>query len=279
LPKNPLVCNPQLNEPRLNFWHNKLVWITGASSGIGEAVSKQLAEKGARLILSSRQQEKLEQLRSTLANSDRHIVLVLDVSNSQRIKQVAEANAELLSSVDVLFNNAGISQRALTWESSAESERKLMETNFFGAIAVAKVVLPGMIKRNSGSIVVMSSASGKFGFPLRSAYAASKHALQGYFDSLRAELKGKKIYVTLVCPGRIRTNISFSALTADGTAQNSMDPGLDAGISADRCAQIMITAAANHKAEVYIGKEQVLIYLHRYIPALFRWVVQRINPK
>lgn len=263
----------------MNFWYNKLVWITGASSGIGEAVSKQLAEKGARLILSSRDEAKLLELARSLPNSSNHIVLPFDLSNSQSVQESIKVNTELLSNVDVLFNNAGISQRALTWESTAESERKLMETNFFGAIAVAKSVLPGMINRNSGTIVVMSSASGKFGFPLRSAYAASKHALQGYFDSLRAELKGKKIYVTLVCPGRIRTNISFSALTADGKAQNSMDPGLDAGISAERCARIMINAAANHKAEVYIGKEQVLIYLHRYFPALFRWVVQRINPK
>jgi len=261
------------------MWRGKLVWVTGASSGIGEALAREVAEKGARLILSSRRMEALEKLRLQLPGADNHMVLPLDAGDPITLQAVLAANADQLSSVDVLFNNAGISQRALMWEASRDSERQIMETNFFGATAVAKAVIKGMLERNAGSIIVISSATGKFGFPLRSSYAASKHALHGYFESLRAELKDKGIHITMVCPGRIRTNISFHALAADGSAHNQLDPGQEEGIPADKCARIIMQAAERKKAEIYIGKEQILIYLNRYFPALFRRMVQNINPQ
>lgn len=261
------------------MWKNKLVWVTGASSGIGEALVQELAAKGAHLILSSRRQETLEQLCNSLPDRENHHVLPLDLANPQTLATALEAHKDLLSKVDALFNNAGISQRALTWEASSASERRVMEINFFGTVAITKAVLPAMVTRGTGSIIVMSSATGKFGFKLRSSYAASKHALHGYFESLRAELKGKDISITLVCPGRINTPISLNALTADGSAQNEMDPGLAVGIPAEVCARKTIRAAERGKAEIYIGKEQVLIYLNRYFPGLFRKVVRNINPK
>lgn len=260
------------------MWRGKLVWITGASSGIGEALAREAADRGARLILSSRRAEALEQLRLSLPGADNHIILPLDVGRASALETTLAEHADMLSHVDVLFNNAGISQRALTWEASRESERQIMETNFFGATAVARAVLPGMIDRNAGTIVVISSATGKFGFPLRSSYAASKHALHGYFESLRAELKGRDVRITMVCPGRIRTNISFHALVADGSAHNQLDPGQQGGIPAETCARTIIHAAERKKPEVYIGKEQFLIYLNRYFPSLFRRIVRNINP-
>ena len=263
----------------MSFWKNKLVWITGASSGIGEAIAHELAPKGASLILSSRRVETLELLRANLANSDNHQILALDLSDPTSLYKVLEQNQALLDKVDVLFNNGGISQRSLTWEATPESERLMMETNYFGAIRVARAVLPGMMSRNSGSIVVMSSPAGKFGFPLRSSYSASKHALHGYFDSLRAELKGKAIKITMICPGRVQTNISLNALTSDGSPQNQMDVRLSKGMSPKECANVIIAATEHGKAEIYLGKEQILIYLNRYFPRLFRWIVQRINPK
>lgn len=263
------------------FWQNKRVWITGASSGIGEALARQLARKGALLVLSARGVEKLEVIKAQLPNSEQHLIIPLDVSNSEEIRATVATHASLLGKIDVLINNAGISQRALTWEASAASERLVMETNFFGAIALSKAVLPGMLSRNSGQIINMSSVVGKFGFPLRSTYAASKHALHGYFDSLRAEVQaaGKNLHIMLVCPGRIATNISLSAVVADGSRQNEMDPGLAAGLSPEYCARRIISAAEGHKAELYIGKEQFLIYLKRFLPALFRKVVSHIKPK
>lgn len=259
-------------------WNNKLVWITGASSGIGEALCQALDQRGATLILSSRSEEKLKKLRSTLKHADKHHVVPLDVSDSNSIKQCAASNAELLAKVDVLINNAGISQRSLSWETTEEAERKVMETNFFGATALTKIVMPGMLERNSGHIAVISSVVGKMGFSLRTSYAASKHALHGYFDSLRVDLKDHKIGITLVCPGRIKTNISFNALTADGSQHGKMDSGQAGGIPADVCATRIIRAMEQRKAEIYIGKEQILIYLKRFWPAIFRKIVTRIKP-
>lgn len=263
----------------MGFWNNKTIWVTGASSGIGEAIVNEVAADGAKLILSSRSKDKLEAFKNQLPNAEKHIVLPIDVSNPEAVQKAVSENAELLSTVDVLVNNAGISQRAHTWEASHESERHIMETNYFGPIVLAKAVLPGMMKRNSGHIINMSSIVGKIGFPLRSSYAASKHALHGYFDTLRAELHDTNIHVMLVCPGRIKTNISLNAVTGDGTKHGEMDPGQAGGIPADVCAHKILSAAKNHKAELYIGKEQALIYLDRYLPSIFRAVVSKFNPK
>jgi dehydrogenase/reductase SDR family member 7B len=263
-----------------NYWKDKVVWITGASSGIGEGLVRQLADKEARIILSSRNAEKLEALKSSLPNSDVHFVLPLDVSNEESVQQSIKDHKDLIENVDVLINNAGISQRALTWEASRESERLIMETNFFGATALTKAVLPGMMKRNSGSIISLSSPAGAFGFPLRSSYSASKHALHGYFDSLRAELDAakKNIHIMLVLPGSVNTNMAYNALMQDGSKQADSDPRLASGLSPDECAKGIIKAAEKRKAEIYFGREQFLIYIKRYLPGLFRSIVTKFKP-
>jgi len=263
-----------------DYWKDKVVWITGASSGIGEGLAKQLADRGAHLILSSRNADKLEALKVKLAKTENHTILPLDVSNEQSINQAVNTNKELVDTVDVLINNAGVSQRALTWEASRESERLIMETNFFGATALTKAVLPGMMKRNAGSIISLSSPAGAFGFPLRSSYSASKHALHGYFDSLRAELDAakKNIHIMLVLPGRVSTNMSFNALTQDGSKQAEADQRLASGLSAEECAKGIIKAAEKRKAEIYFGREQILIYIKRYLPGVFRSIVTKFKP-
>lgn len=263
----------------MSYWKNKTILVTGASSGIGEAFAKQLATDGAKLLLSSRNAEKLEALKKQLSNAEQHLVLPIDVSNPENIKTVIAANQSLFDNIDVLINNAGISQRALTWEASHESERQIMETNFFGPIVLTKAVLPGMMKRNAGQIINMSSPAGKFGFPLRSSYSASKHAMHGYFDTLRAELVGKNVKVLLACPGRVDTNMSVNAVTSDGSKNGSKEARLAGGLSADNAARIILRAAKKGKAELYIGKEQILIYLNRYLPSVFRAIVSKFNPK
>ncbi len=263
-----------------DFWKNKQVWITGASSGIGEALVKQLAQKGANTILSSRNGEKLIALKNTLPNANQHSIIELDVSDERSINEALARNKDLVDRVDVLINNAGISQRALTWEASRESERQIMETNFFGATALTKAVLLSMMKRNAGSIISLSSPAGAFGFPLRSSYSASKHALHGYFDSLRAELDaaGINIHVMLVLPGRVRTNMSFNALKQDGSKHANNDHRLASGLSPEQCAKGIIKAAEKRKAEIYFGREQILIYIKRYLPSLFRSIVTKFKP-
>lgn len=262
----------------MSFWKNKTVWITGASSGIGEAVARSLAPTGAKIILSSRRESVLENLKKSLPNQHRHFILPLDVSNSESLATIVSENKDLLDTVDVLINNAGISQRSFTWEASPESERQLMETNYFGAVTVARAVLPGMMKRKTGNIVVLSSPAGRFGFPLRSTYSASKHALHGYFESLRAELKDTEIKISFLLPGRVQTQMGQNALKSNGTPAKSTDERLARGISAEECSRAIIKAAEKGSAEVYLGKEQVLIYLHRYAPWLFRIIVKRIKP-
>lgn len=261
-------------------WKNKTVWITGASSGIGEAMARNLAEKGAKIILSSRSEDKLQSIKSDLPESEKHAIIPLDVSDPKSIEQSLQNHKSLIEQVNVLVNNAGISQRSEAWEATSESERLVMETNFFGAVALSKAVVPNMIKQNDGLIITLTSVVGKFGFMQRSSYAASKHALHGYFDSLRADLDalGKNIQITLVCPGRIKTNISINALESDGTRHGKMDPGQADGIDVNVCVDRIIRRVERGKAEIYIGKEQFLIYLMRFWPSLFRKIVTRFKP-
>ena len=229
------------------------------------------------MVLSSRSEEKLNAILQSLPGEG-HRILPIDVSNTNSIQEALRSNQNIVSQVDVLVNNAGISQRALMLDTSLETERSIMETNYFGATALTKAVLPGMVERKNGTIIVMSSPAGAFGFPLRSSYSASKHALHGYFDTLRAELKGSGIGITLALPGRVKTNMSINAMTGDGSKQGTMDDRLNAGMEPDDCAKKIMSAAARGKAELYLGREQMLIYVKRFFPSLFRRIVTNFNP-
>jgi len=262
----------------MDFFDNKTVWITGASSGIGEALAQQLSLRGAHLILSARNTGELERVRQSTATPERHRVFPLDVSQPE---QLAAKTAELLQQtdkIDVLINNAGISQRALANETDLEVDRRIMEVNYFGTIALSKAVLPAMIERGSGQIVAVSSLAGIFGTPLRSAYAASKHALHGFFDSLRTEVHGDNILITLICPGFVRTNVSLNALTGTGAPQGTMDNAQEAGMAADVFAQKMLRAIENQQEEAVIaGREKIAVMLKRLAPRLLSYVMRRID--
>ena len=201
------------------FFDGKMVWLTGASSGIGEAVAYALAARGARLILSARRVEKLQAVQAACARPDRHRILPLDLADPASLAAAVPQALAHGGAIDVLINNGGISQRAQAVETDLAVDRRIMEVNYFGTIALAKAVLPSMLERGAGHIAVVSSLMGKFSTPRRSAYAASKHALHGFFDALRAEVHHAGVRVTLICPGYVRTDISRHALTADGTAQ------------------------------------------------------------
>ncbi|MBK8169211.1 MAG: SDR family oxidoreductase [Sandaracinaceae bacterium] len=254
------------------------IWITGATSGIGEALAYELSEKGARLILSARRSDSLEHVRSRCAHPERHRVLPLDLSQPDTL--IAAAREALAwGPIDVLVNNGGVSQRSLAKDTALVVDRTLMETNFFGTVALTKAVLPSMIARKRGQIVVVSSLVGKFGTPLRSSYAASKHALHGFFDALRAELNDEGITVTIICPGFIKTNVSINALTGDGTAQGKVDRSLkNGGMSAEECAKRMVLAIQRSASEVIIaGREGLGVYLKRYAPAVFEKAITRVK--
>jgi short-subunit dehydrogenase len=190
-----------------------------------------------------------------------------------------EAVIKKFGRIDVLVNNGGISQRALAKETPLEIDRKIMEVNYFGQIALTKAVLPYMLKQQDGHIVVMSSISGKFGFWFRTAYSASKHALHGFFESLRMETESEGIRTLIVAPGKIRTDISLHALKADGSKHAVMDKSQEEGMPAEECARIILQAMKENKEEVLIGGREIkAVWLKRHFPKWFARVIRR-QPK
>lgn len=257
----------------------KVVWITGASSGIGEELAYALAREGSFLILSARNKEKLEQVKAKcLENTAKCWVHPVDLSGDQQLDTVVKTVLAQAGHIDVLINNAGRSQRSLAKETPLEIDRNIMELNFFSVVALTKFVLPQMLKKGSGQIVVISSISGKLGFPMRTAYAASKHAIQGYFESLRAELNNDNIKITIVSPGRIKTNISVNALTKDGSAYDKIDEGQANGMTAALCAAKIVKAIKRERKELLVGKMEILmVHIRRFLPALYYKLVTRIK--
>ncbi len=262
------------------YFKDKVVWITGASSGIGEALAVQFAQSKAKLVLSARRISELERVQSLCLEYTNHcLVLPLDLSENNLLEEKVNEVLAHYNQIDILVNNGGISQRALALDSPMEVERRIMEVNYFGSVALTKFVGAAMQKRQSGHIAVVSSILGKFGVPYRSTYAASKHALQGYFESLTPELKKNNIDVTLVCPGYVKTNVSLNAITEDGTKHGKMDPGQNKGMAPEECAAQIVKAIRNKNQEVYIGGREVwMVYIHKYFPALYRLLLPRTNP-
>ena len=253
----------------------KTIWVTGASSGIGEALVEQLAAKGARLVISARRKERLEALAQRLEHADIS-VLPMDVSDTRGLAQIARQTMAKVGPIDIMIHNAGVGQRSLAAETTLEVERQMMETNYFGPVALTKALLPSMRARGTGMLVVMSSVLGVFAAPRRSGYAASKHALHGYFDSLRAELSRDGVHVLLVCPGRVRTEFSEAAFEGDGSRHGKMDTTSYKGIDAREVAARTIRAIERDEHEVYVAKwERAPVWLKRLSPALFRSALAR----
>jgi short-subunit dehydrogenase len=259
----------------MNTLKDKVIWITGASSGIGEALVYVLAAKGARLILSARREDELKRVKSNCAPSAQNSIktLPLDLTKTDTLKLSTEAAIQLFGHVDILVNNGGISQRSFAKDTLIEVDRKIMEVNYFGAVALTKSLLPHFLERKQGHFVIVSSVTGIFGTPYRSGYAASKHALHGFFDSLRAELWNDvedKITITMICPGFIHTPITLSAVTGDGSPLGKMDDAQYKGKPASWCASKIVSAIEKKKEEVYIGGVETLgVRFKRLFPKLF----------
>lgn len=262
-----------------------VVWITGASSGIGEAITYEMAKKGARLILSARRPEELNRVKAAciasfpLIKEEDIKVLPLDLADAGSLQSKSGEAEAFFGQVDILVNNGGISQRSLAKDTQMDVDRKVMEVNYFGAIALSKYLLPGMIRRKSGHHVVISSAVGIISSPYRTGYSASKHALHGFYDGLRAELHDDNIKVTIICPGFIRTLVSVNSLTGDGSLFNHMDDAQANGIAPDAAARTIVKAVEKEKEEVYIGgvKEVGGIYVKRFFPSLFSIIVRKVK--
>lgn len=256
---------------------NAVIWITGASSGIGEAIALELSKTGnIKLVLSARRADELQRVatQTGLAKSD-VLVLPMDISDLDSLVAHAETVREQFGRIDYLFQNAGITQRSTVVDTDLSVYKRIMDVNFFGAVALTKAVLPMMLAQGSGHIVVTSSVAGKLATKQRSGYCASKHALHGFFDALRAETYAAGLRVTLVCPGYIKTAISVNALRADGHTHGIMDENQEKGMTPIDFARRLLRAVSQGKEEVNIGGSETYgIYLKRFLPGLLSRIVR-----
>jgi len=261
----------------MNF-KNKVIWITGASSGIGKALAIELSNQNAKLILSSRNKTDLALVKNQCKNAINVKIIPLDLENYTDFTTDVNKAIFCFGHIDILVNNGGISQRSLAENTLISVDEKILKINYLGTVALTKALLPYFIENKSGHFVVTSSIVGKIGTPLRSSYAASKHALHGFFDSLRAEIYKYNIAVTLICPGFVNTNVSINALTGNGNPQQKMDTATQNGIDATKFAKLMAKAIYNQKEEVYIAgfKEKLGVFLKRFFPKLLSKMIRKL---
>jgi dehydrogenase/reductase SDR family protein 7B len=257
---------------------NKVVWVTGASSGIGLALADELYNEGAKLVISARNESQLIEIKNKFPIKEYCLVLPFDLKNSAEFEQYHQQIIKNFGRCDVLINNGGFSQRSKAMETTQALEREIMEIDYFAQVALAKTVLPTMKKLGGGKIVVVSSIAGKFGFYLRSTYSAAKHALQGYFESLRLEEEGNNISVLLVYPGKIKTNISINAVLPDGNKHNSIDKSFENCMTAQECARNIIVAIKNNSEEILVGRKEILmVKIKNYFPIIFKKLIRKIK--
>jgi len=257
---------------------NKIVWITGASDGIGKEMAIQMAQEGAKIILTARNIEKLNAVKDSLEGNE-HWVYPMDLLNVDAIPQTVNDVLEKIGTIDILVNNAGISQRSLAKDTLIDVDRKIMELDYFAVVALTKSILPEMQKKKSGHIITISSVAGKMGVPMRTAYCGAKHAVIGFMDALRAETHADNIKVMVVTPGSVKTNISVNALEGDGKKHNVTDPLIENGIPVEVCVQKIIKGIKNNTPELLIadGKTKFAVYARRFYPRLLFRAMTKIK--
>ena len=259
------------------YWQGKTVWITGASSGIGEALAKAFSALGANLVLSARREEALEQVAKVCGRSNTKdsgaeysnvMVLPLDVTDEAAMPSAVAQVQNRFSSIDLLVNNAGISQRSTALETQMQTYRSIFEVDVFGQIALTKQVLPVMVAQGTGHIAVTASVAGKMGVPFRTGYCAAKHAVMGFFDALRAEVAHQNISVSTIVPGFIQTSISENAVAGDGSKFGGADRDISGGMNADDCAAVIVNGLSKKKPEIAVGKglEMHALWIKRLFP-------------
>ncbi len=255
----------------------KTIWITGASSGIGRSLALAYGKDPVNLILSARSEDKLERVRNEIGDPDRIRILPLDLTDTESFPKIVERAWGMFGGVDIMIHNGGVSQRSLVAETPLSVDRSIFETNYFGTVGLTKCLLPYFRQRGSGHFVVITSVVGKFGTALRSSYSGSKHALHGFFESLRAEHYEENIRVTLICPGFVNTNISINALIADGSKQGTKDKATAGGLDPEVFARKARRAISRQKREVVIGGplEVIAVYIKRFFPGLHARMIRK----
>lgn len=265
------------------MFQEKVVWITGASSGIGEALAVEMAADGARLILSARREAELERVKAACvasgASADDVYVLTLDVTDEASMPGKVSEARQKWGSIDMLLNNAGISQRSLCVDTEMVTYRKLFDVDVFGQIALTKQVLPIMIDQGSGHMAVTASVAGKIGAARRTGYCAAKHAMMGFFDALRTEVARHGIKVTTITPGFIRTAVSENALNGDGSVFGEMDKNIASGMDVTKCAKVIMKGFKKGKYEIPVGEgiEMKALLIKRFFPNKLFKMVEKIG--
>jgi NADP-dependent 3-hydroxy acid dehydrogenase YdfG len=243
-------------------FQDQVIWITGASSGIGESLARSFAARGAAVVLSARRETELQRVRQQLleegVGAERVMVLPLDVTDYDAMPAAVQRVEDSFARIDMLINNAGISQRSFCVDTDMDVYRTLFEVDVLGQIALTKQVLPVMITQGSGRLVVTSSIAGKVGAPQRTGYCAAKHAVMGFFDALRTEVAHQGVRVSTVVPGFIATSIARNALTGSGAAKDSAEADIDEGMDADRCAEVVVEALARGEEEIPVGEGPIM---------------------
>ncbi|THU41959.1 SDR family NAD(P)-dependent oxidoreductase [Niastella caeni] len=266
----------------MSYFANKIVWITGASSGIGEALTYELTKLGAKIVISARREEELKRVQQQAGPSNVY-VLPLDLEAPATFPAKVQEAIGAFEQVDIMIHNGGISQRSKVIDTLPAVQRKVMEVDYFSYIELTRLLLPHMQQRKTGHIAVISSVMGKIGTPMRSAYSAAKHALHGFFDCLRAEVWKDNINVTIITPGYIRTQVSLNAVTASGEKLNELGKNIGHGYAADKTAQQILNAIQKGKFEKYVGrpfsKEWMAIHLMRLFPTLAIKVFKNAVPE
>jgi len=264
---------------KTDLFSGKVVWVTGASSGIGESLVHEFSGRGATVIASSNDPSGLEKVKADCGELSLMVHCVpFDLAETTNIDKLVRQQIDTFGRIDYLLNIGGISQRARIDETPMWLDRKIFEINYFGTIALSKAILPFMVRQQSGHILATSSISGRFGFPLRSAYSASKQALHGFIETLYLENKKNNLRASVIIPGRVRTSISIHALDAEGKEHGKLDDGQEKGITPRQAAEMIIRGIKKNKREILVGKnELMMLHIRRYCPWLFFRIADKID--
>ena len=259
----------------------KVVWITGTSSGLGKALAKECALQGADVILTARRYEELEKVRVTLLNPERHVSVCADITDES---QVRHAYAQVLAAkgrIDWLINNAGLSQRALIQDTTMQTERAIMEVDYFSQVFLTKTVLPTFIAQKSGRIAFVSSVAGLLGTQYRASYSAAKAAIHMWANSLRAEVAQEGVKVSVIFPGFVKTNVSFNALNGEGKPQGHQDEAIENGLEPDLFAQTTVSALLAGEEYIVVGgaKEKLGVWVSRLSPSTLYKMIRKMKVK
>ncbi|WP_343683000.1 SDR family NAD(P)-dependent oxidoreductase [Acinetobacter baylyi] len=266
---------------KLNSLENKVVWITGASSGLGKALARECALQGAQVVLTARRYDELEKVRFGLFKPEQHASVAADITDETQVRHAYEQVLAKKGRIDWLINNAGLSQRALIQDTTMQTERAIMEIDYFSQVFLTKTVLPTFIEQKSGRIAYVSSVAGLLGTQYRASYSAAKAAIHMWANSLRAEVAEFGIGVSVIFPGFVKTNVSFNALNGEGKPQGHQDEAIENGLEADVFAEEVVKALMNEEEYIVVGgaKEKLGVWISRLSPALLYKMIRKMKVK